>query len=171
MLNGPLEELTVDAVAERAEVSRALVFHYFPTIRDLQSAAAGSACAELVQAVQGAIEGIEQGQRFNAGLEAFVDFVQLNPQTFEAISQMAMLDAEFNKMFEGARGQMVELMIEHIDAEIDAFTRQLARGWVALAETVIQQWSVEPSASKDELVTRLIGLGRSLIPDLDAAPA
>lgn len=171
----PLDEITVEAVAERAQVSRALVFHYFPTLRDLHAAAAHVAAHELVTSIAKSIEGREPGYRFGAGLAAFVDFVEVRPQTFQAISALAVSDDEFGALFEGVRWHLVELMLEHTttahtpDEPRDSpeFTTQMTRGWVAMAESVTQQWALEKSVSKETLISSLIEIGRSMNPGLD----
>ena len=44
----PLDQVTTDAVAAAAGISRALVFHYFPTKRDFHVAVAEAAGEELL---------------------------------------------------------------------------------------------------------------------------
>ena len=70
-------ETSLDAVAERAGVSKALLYEHFASKRELYVAMLEMHVHELVERISGAVAGAEPGEpRMRAGLEAFFGFVE-----------------------------------------------------------------------------------------------
>ena len=70
-------ETSLDAVAERAGVSKALLYEHFSSKRELYVAMLEMHVHELVERISGAVAGAEPGEaRMRAGLEAFFGFVE-----------------------------------------------------------------------------------------------
>src|SRR5581483_9500068 len=66
----PFDEVTAETVARAGGVSKALVFHYFPSTRDLQVAILRAAAGELLHQLDvGA--GLPPDERLGVGLDAF----------------------------------------------------------------------------------------------------
>lgn len=74
---GGFHETSLDAVAERAGVSKALLYEHFSSKRELYVAMLEMHVHELVERISGAVAGAEPGEpRMRAGLEAFFGFVE-----------------------------------------------------------------------------------------------
>ncbi len=70
-------ETSLDAVAERAGVSKALLYEHFASKRELYVAMLEMHVHELVERISGAVAAAEPGEpRMRAGLEAFFGFVE-----------------------------------------------------------------------------------------------
>jgi AcrR family transcriptional regulator len=70
-------ETSLDSVADRAGVSKALLYEHFSSKRELYLAMLEMHVAELIERISGAVEGAEPGEaRMRAGLEAFFGFVE-----------------------------------------------------------------------------------------------
>jgi AcrR family transcriptional regulator len=70
-------ETSLDSVAERAGVSKALLYEHFSSKRELYVAMLEMHVHELVERISGAVAGAEPGEaRMRAGLEAFFGFVE-----------------------------------------------------------------------------------------------
>src|SRR6266542_4250631 len=70
-------ETSLDAVAERAGVSKALLYEHFASKRELYVAMLEMHVHELVERISGAVAGAEPGEaRMLAGVEAFFGFVE-----------------------------------------------------------------------------------------------
>lgn len=140
-----MDSLTVENVSARAGVSRALVFHYFPTVRDLHLACLQSAADELLaEIVRIAAESSSPGAGLRPGLEAFVDTVSAQPGTFAALSRNARVDDEFEEVFNHVRHHIVELIRVETGVASSAFITTLIHGWVAAVETSVIRWLQEP---------------------------
>jgi AcrR family transcriptional regulator len=74
---GSYHEISLDRVAERAGISKALIYEHFPSKRDLHRALLESYFGDLLTRVVAAIAGAEPGEeRLRAGLGAFLGFVE-----------------------------------------------------------------------------------------------
>lgn len=115
------DNVTVDGVAKRAHLSRALVYLYFKDKSDLHAALWERACDTLYQRFRDATERHAQGyQKLVAIGLAYVAFAQELPHYFEAVSRFEAKPATDGSA-EGeqralARNRKVhELMVETIE--------------------------------------------------------
>jgi AcrR family transcriptional regulator len=70
-------ETSLDAVADRAGISKALIYEHFGSKRELHRALLERYVHELLARVMEATTAVEPGEeRLRAGLEAFLDFVE-----------------------------------------------------------------------------------------------
>ncbi len=163
LLNEPLEELTMERVAAEAGVSRALVFHYFPTIRGLHLACLELSADELAELVVAATDGEGHAERSLAGISAFFDYIERQPRTFEAMSHFATVDPDFGKVFEAFRSQMVELIVERDGLTRDPLSMVLFHSWVSMVEAAAHRLLQDPLLDRSALVEALVDVYLHLV--------
>jgi AcrR family transcriptional regulator len=74
---GGYHETSLDVVAERAGISKALIYEHFASKRELHQALLETYVAELLERVLGAVQAAEPGEeRLLAGADAFLRFVE-----------------------------------------------------------------------------------------------
>jgi AcrR family transcriptional regulator len=74
---GGYHETALEDVAERAGISKALIYEHFPSKRDLFEALLDTYVGELMERVVGTIVAAEPGEeRLRAGVAAFLGFVE-----------------------------------------------------------------------------------------------
>src|SRR4051812_26316708 len=74
---GGFHETSLDAVAERAGISKALIYEHFSSKRDLHSALLETYGRELLERVTTAIADAAPGEaRLRGGIDAFLGFVE-----------------------------------------------------------------------------------------------
>jgi AcrR family transcriptional regulator len=151
----PLDLLTAGHIAERAGVSKALVFHYFPSHRDLQAAVARATAATMLASFQevsgSSYPSIEA--RVEAGIDAFLSFVEQQPQSYASLASAAVSDEALHRIFEDTREGVTDIVMTHAGiAEPSPHIRAVVRGWIALAERMITDFVAEPAMGRDELV-------------------
>ena len=82
------DNVTVEGVAKRARLSRALVYLYFKDKSDLHAALWERACATLYERFRQAVERHQRGyEKLEAIGHAYVAFAQEMPHYFEAMSR------------------------------------------------------------------------------------
>lgn len=165
LLTRPFDELGVDQVAEVAGVSRALIFHYFPTVRELRLAALAVAAEHLMVEMAEAVA-VAEGEvaQLDAGVKAFVSFISQQPRTFDALAAMAASDQEFGLVFQTVRDQAAGLIQAAFGEALTPLRRKLAAGWVSLAETMVQSWVAEPEGiAQQELIDEVVQAARALL--------
>jgi AcrR family transcriptional regulator len=161
----PFDQVTADAVAQRAGVSKALVFHYFPTTRDLHVALLRSATAELVANLDVDPQATP-GDRLRLGVAAFVDYIERQPTSYRAISRGAGSDAQLVEVFEETRASVVGI-IERA-AGFDRLPPGLllaARAWIALVEESVLHWLDHGGIEREDLVDFLHRAALTLLAD------
>jgi AcrR family transcriptional regulator len=164
LTEGP-DELSVQRVADLAGVSRALVFHYFPTVNDLRVASLGQAARELIATIIAAVEQAEAERRdpFRSGLEAYVDHIYFHSANYMAIIGYAANDIELGELFDSARQAVVELIVESVERPVDALWTSLLRGWVSLVEISVADWLETGQQGRDQLIDILLGVKSDII--------
>jgi AcrR family transcriptional regulator len=162
---GTFDQMTADEVALRAGVSKGLVFHYFPTTRELQVAVLRIKTAELVAALD-ADPTAAPTDRLRAGIDAFVAFIEIQPGTYRAIARGAGTDAQLLEVFEDTRGAVVDLVRRAIGMpDLPAGLRIAVRGWIALVEEAALHWLDGRPVPRAELVDFLHRAALSLLAD------
>lgn len=151
----PLDQLTADAVAERAGVSKGLVFHYFPSIRDLQAAVLRAAMEELLRALDPDPQ-LDPSERLKGGVAAFVRYIDQQPANYVTLSRSAGADHRLHEVFEEARERVTDLITAGIGIPDPPDGLRLAlRGWIAMTEEVVLEWLIDRQVPTEQLVDYL----------------
>lgn len=106
----------MDDVAQRAGVSKALVFHYFSTKRDLYVEVVRRAADDLLQAtlVPPSEDPLE---RLTTGLHRYLDFVEQNAPAYTALLTGGVgVDPEIYALVEQVRRTLAERILEGLPA-------------------------------------------------------
>ena len=163
----PLDELSLDLVAQQAGISRSLLFHHFPTKRDYYLAVVRAASRRMVHAVEQ--PGGDQPRRMTEGLVAFIRrrrepylaFVRGSAGGDEAVRQInAETRDELITRFAAALGL----------ADGDDVGRLQVRGWLAYTEELVLTWTHDHATDADDpvlvdlLLAALANLLRPLSP-------
>lgn len=158
-----LDALTMDAVAGRAGVSKALLFHYFPTKRDYQVAVAQAAADDLLARTEvPRDDDVLAGLR--ASLDAFVEYVETRRDAYVGLvrgsvggdpAMQAVADTTRDRITRRSLDRMAE-----IGLPTDAAARLAVRAWQAFVEEAVLRWLDERQLSREAL---LDFLGRSFL--------
>lgn len=166
-----LEELSIDEVANRAGVSRALLFHYFETRQGMQRAVVTTARDAMLQATAPRPE-LPPRERIDDTLLRFAAFVRDHRGTFFSLVRgVASGDPAVRAVVDESR----EINAAHLlgaFAELGVpVTRALTvalRAWVAFTEEVLVTVAADEHTDDVELVAFL---GRTLDGAVTAARA
>jgi AcrR family transcriptional regulator len=172
-----LEDLSIDALAEVAGISRGLLYHYFTGKRDFHLAVLRR-MAERVYAITAPTSSGSPIDQLADSLLAFVDFVSVNREAYESFVRAAAAgDAEFQQIYEDARASLTDRIFEQAGPEVMAdigivdgpAVRLLVHGWSALVEDTVLAWLEDPRGlDKRELVDllarALAGIGALVSP-------
>lgn len=158
-----LDALTMEAVAARAGVSKALLFHYFPAKRDYQVAVAQAAADDLLVRTEVPMDDdVLAGLR--ASLEAFLDYVETRRDAYVGLvrgsvggdpAMQAVADTTRERITRRSLDRMAE-----IGLPTDAAATLAVRAWQAFVEEAVLRWLDERQLSREAL---LDFLGRSFL--------
>jgi AcrR family transcriptional regulator len=162
----PFDEVGAAEVAEAVGVTKGLVFHYFPSNKDLQVAIAKAAADELVAELV-TDPALPNAERLTAGLEAFIDYIERNPESYVSIARGAGANEELLDVYEHCRRNIVQLVLDALGLTDPPPALVIGlRGWIAGVEETVIQWLDGRPISRDELIDLLRKAGLAL---LDAA--
>jgi AcrR family transcriptional regulator len=160
LLTTPIHQLSIDDVAEDAGISRSLLFHYFPTKRDYYAAVVRAACRRILRAVDAG--GAPDVTPVHGMIDGFLGYIERRREPYVAfVRGAAGGDAWIQEIYEDMRGQLVERAMTALRAtgwvppSDDALTHLAVRGWLAFAEEVILEWTLDPRLPREQLVTLL----------------
>jgi AcrR family transcriptional regulator len=146
------DELSIASIAEKAGISKGLLYHYFPAKRDFY--------VETVRAAAGQLVGLITGDpretplvRLRQGLGAYLNFVEENSAAYLSLVNGGIgIDPEVSRIVESARGRVVKLIVDALGLRDPAPLHLMAlHGWVHFAEGASQAWLRDKSVARDEL--------------------
>ncbi len=150
-----LDELSVDALAEQAGISRGLLFHYFKNKQDFHRAVVQRAADDLLECTTLDLTA-DPVRRLTLSLECYVDYVHANYQAYIALVRGAASgDEALLRIFDQTRGALTTRIIDNLAAfglQESPTVRLLARGWSAMVEEAVLSWVPDPQISKAELL-------------------
>jgi len=160
----PLDAVTAESVAPAAGVSKALVFHYFPTNRDLQLAILEAAGTELLARIEIDPAGSPE-QQLRTGLDSFVTAIAEYPALIRSVVRSAGSDPQLLHVFEDIRVGVTDLIASALGAtSLPPGLRLAVRGWIAMAEEMVLSWTDHSVISRQALVDYLHSAAFALLP-------
>ncbi len=152
--NQTYDELSIDEIAKRADISKGLLYHYFPSKRAFYVASVREAARQLLD--ETSIEQEERGPALNAedlraGLRPFLRYVARRRLVFCFLLRGGIgTDPEVAEVIESTRQAVVDRMLTRLSRfgaqPDDPATRMRLRGWLGFLEATSLDW-----AEKQEL--------------------
>lgn len=153
------DAVSMEDVAAGAGVSRALVFHYFPSKRELQVAVAERAMAELVAAAR-PDPTLPPAQQLRAGVTAYLDYVAPRRGAYLSLVRGAGAgDPRLREVSDRARHELADLVLRGVGldpADIEPLLVLAVRGWLAFVEEMVVHWLADPGTDRDELIEVMV---------------
>ncbi len=157
----PLEDVSIDAIAEEAGVSRALLFHYFASKQDFHVAIARAQGEQMLALTAPDPSLGDPISILAASLSAFVDYVEEHRTAYTAFLRgAASADPSMRAVVDGTRTAMVDRILEYAPAlgiEVTPLVRVGTFGWVAFVEEVTISWLTDQNITRDELLELITG--------------
>lgn len=154
----PPIEVTPEEIAAEADVSRALVYRYFPNMAELRRAALEQAMSELLAQLQPP-ENLPTLEQLRVALRTFISFAHSYAPAYPALlgggSVIATeeTEAEIDHVRKGVR----DLLLERSGVDEPSPQLSLAiRCWVASVETAVMLWLFDPVMERDALADWLL---------------
>jgi AcrR family transcriptional regulator len=160
---GGYHEIPLDRVAERAGISKALIYEHFPSKRDLHRALLESYVWLLLERVVAAVTAAEPGEpRLRAGLDAFLRFVEERPGAWRMLVRNVS-DPSVAEWLDGLRRQVAGAVTERMAAEappgdlVEGVSREIAiemaaEQIVGAAQSLANWWVDHPETPRESLL-------------------
>ncbi|SFP06510.1 DNA-binding transcriptional regulator, AcrR family [Amycolatopsis arida] len=163
----PYDEVLMEDVAEHAGVSRANLYRYFPSKRDLFAAIYRRAADDLLAAVR--VDPAEPViEQVSAGLDAHIDYFVANRLTVLAANRVLAGDPMIQAIISDEMAQLRQRILE--SAELSGIRRDVAapalHAWLVFVRAICVEWLANETFSREELREVCLGALRGA---LDAA--
>jgi AcrR family transcriptional regulator len=147
------DEVRMVDVASGAGVSRALVYRYFPTKRDLFAAIYQRAADRLLTSAE-FVDDVPMADQVIAGLDAHIDFFVANARTVLVANQGPLagdptIQAIISEELSVIRQRMLDAIGLHGPQR--AVASAALAGWLSFVRAACVEWLAQQTFSRDEL--------------------
>jgi AcrR family transcriptional regulator len=160
------DDVSIDAIASAAGISKGLLYHYFPTKRAYYAAIIREAAALLVACTE-TDESMPALARLHAGLDAYLSYVREHAKAYATLLRSGVgVDPEIARIVDETRAMFLTRLTSGFDTDVlpkdlaSPVVRLALRGWVGFAEAVSLGWTEaiaarEPAPSQEQVRTLL----------------
>jgi AcrR family transcriptional regulator len=161
----PYDEVRIDEIAERAGVSRALMYHYFPDKRAFFAAVVKDEADRLYEITQNLPPtGLTMFEEIRIGVLGYMAYHEQNPEAaWAAYVGLGRSDPVLLGIDDEAKNRQLEHIMERIsktiasipDAsmqpEVERDLRIIINGWIASTFEICRQRIMDPTANAERL--------------------
>jgi AcrR family transcriptional regulator len=150
----PYDEVRIDEIAERAGVSRALMYHYFPDKRAFFAAVVRAEGERLFEATNTApVPGLSLFDQLRAGVLAYVYYDEQHPHGAWAAYGMGrsdpvlrgIEDTDNQRQADRIMARITEAAGGALDSTLERDVRVIVYGWLAYTFELCRQRVIDPS--------------------------
>lgn len=143
------DDVSIDAIAEAAGISKGLLYHYFPTKRAYYAATVREAAARLVASTE-TPAGAPSLARLHDGLDAYLTYVRAHAKAYATLLRSGVgVDPEIARIVDETRARFIDRLTEGFadaaplsPSPLDTpLVRVALRGWVGFAEAASLGWT------------------------------
>ena len=149
------DEISMAQIAREAGISKALLYHYFPSKQDYFVATLATGVEELRARVEPDPD-LPPTEALPAAVDAYLAWIEENAQAYEKLMQSAATVPEVRELVEGVRAATVARILEGIGATEPA-ARTAVRGWLWFMDGACLDWIAHRDLDRAELHGLLLG--------------
>lgn len=140
------DDVSIDAIAQAAGISKGLLYHYFPTKRAFYAATVREGCARLLARTETS-EAAPPLERLHAGLDAYLAYVSEHAPAYAALMRSGVgVDPEIARIVDETRTTFLDRLTAGMADAVplaSPLVRVALRGWVGFAEAASLAWAEE----------------------------
>jgi AcrR family transcriptional regulator len=167
----PLDDLSIDALADEAGISRGLLYHYFANKTEFHVAVVKK-LAEDLYLITAPTSDDDPLVQLRLSLDAYVSYVEANHDTYVALVRaVSSGNPEMLQIYRDARVALIERLFDRVP-EFDVgivdtpAARLVAHSWAVFVEDLVLAWIADDSSlSRDALLDKLTGVLVVLLAD------
>lgn len=176
----PFDEISIDDIAARAQISKGLLYHYFGSKRDFYVAVV-SAGVRTLRAVTAVPDTIPEPERTERSLDAYLAYVEAHAAGYEQLmGSGGGADPEIAAIIDGARREFAARVLVGLRrtgtdwgaGDAPPLLRSAVRGWVGMVEAASLDWVGHRDVPRATLCRfLLLALASTVRAALTGAPA
>jgi AcrR family transcriptional regulator len=150
------DDVSIDDLARIAGISKGLLYHYFPTKRDLYVAGLREISDELVDAVTRTPDGLAPIDRVRTSVDAYLQYVARHSRAFVSLMRGGIgSDPQVVAVIESVRTRLFDRFLSGSPfaslLSDDARWQTAVRGWISFVEAASIEWCATPRLARPEL--------------------
>ena len=151
-------DLSMAAIAREAGISKALLYHYFPSKEAYFVATLEKAAAELEERTR-PDESLEPLEQLSGSLDAYLGWVEEYEDSYAKMIRSAGLVPEVKTMLDRVRGETAQRIIDGISGDKPArpVLRTAVTGWLWFMDGAILDWVEHRDMDRQTLHGLLLG--------------
>ena len=161
----PYDEVRIDEIAERAGVSRALMYHYFPDKRAFFAAVVRDEADRLYEATKKEPPGLTFFEEIRLGVLAYMAYHEQNPEAaWAAYVGLGRSDPVLLGIDDEAKNRQMEHIMSRIgevvagvpgatalEPDVERDLRVIIQGWLAFTFEICRQRIMDPTSDANRL--------------------
>ncbi|HWF36657.1 MAG TPA: TetR/AcrR family transcriptional regulator, partial [Solirubrobacteraceae bacterium] len=146
------EEISMRQIAEAAGISKALLYHYFPSKIELFKAAVSEQAAELQRLIEPTGEGTPFEQ-LSRSLDAYLGWIEHNSRAWTKMMQSAATMPEAGEFVEAFRSQTLDQLLVRLVGRRKPrpVLRNALKGWLGYVDAAILDWIEGGDVKRDQV--------------------
>ncbi len=164
------DDVLMEDVAERAGVSRALLYRHFPSKRDLFAAVYEQAAAQLIATTE-LDDARPLEEQVSAGLDAHIDYFIANRNTVLAANRVLAGDPTIQAIISDELAVIRTRLVDAIAVDRPEAVSAVLMSWLVFVRVLCVEWLEHESISREELRDACLGaLLGALMPVVAPSP-
>jgi AcrR family transcriptional regulator len=164
------DTISIDEIAAEADISKGLLYYYYPTKRDFYVAVLRYAAEELLHTTESDPH-LPPLERLHTGLDAYLRYVEVHAATYIALLRGNLgSDAEIADVLESVRETNLQRTLsEFMPEERSSPVLVLAVvGWLGMVEMISLAWLQKPIGTRDTVCDLCVRAFLSMLRDARA---
>jgi len=150
------DEISMSRIAREAGISKALLYHYFPSKQEYFMATLAGG-AEALRARVEPDPALPPAQALATALDAYLAWIEDNAEAYAKLFRSASGVPEVRELVDGVRAGTAERLLEGLGAGANARARIAVHGWLWFMDGACLEWIAERDVSRAELHGLLLG--------------
>jgi AcrR family transcriptional regulator len=165
------DELSMRKIAREAGISKALLYHYFPSKQAFFRATLEQAAEELRARTEPDPE-LPPLDQLRGSLDGFLALIDENALAYRKLMQSATSVPEVNELVNEIRDRTADRILDGLyPSEVPPAARIAVHGWLWFMDGACLQWIDQDQLSREELRDQLLGTLLGALTAGDALPA
>ena len=150
------DALSMAQIAREADISKALLYHYFPSKSEYFQETLSAAALDLQHQLE-PLADLPPPEALAASLDVFLSWVEANELAYRRVLESSETVIEVKALVAGLRQDTATRLIEGLAPNPRPLIRAAVRGWLALMDGVCLDWLDNGDMSREEVKGLLMG--------------
>jgi AcrR family transcriptional regulator len=161
-------ELSMARIAREAGISKALLYHYFPSKRDYFVATLARGAEEIRARVEPDPD-LPPAQALMASLDAYLGWIEEHADGYARLVEGAGSEPDVREIVDRVRDETAERILEGLNVDTPAASAAV-RGWLWFVDGVCFEWVTKGGLDRGQVLGLLLGTLYGALTSAGAAP-